>query len=377
MVSKTEYEKNQKAFLIHPGAAQSAGISSGEKFIPGLTEAQRAAIPIAAGAGIAGGGALAGIIGGGAAAGGGGAAVGGQAAGAGAGAGTGALSSGLQQAGALTTKKLMAILFGQSFLNSAIAGFMSGPNTAIGQEFNTFWASQGVDVGQLRLMPFEQMFTTPVEDPVTGEWTFLFNDEAQIRKRMSQAGIVDTPKEPLQSNRITQLRQIRAANFELIQSVGPISELPLQPGELPFTGAQRIAREKIQATEKAAAGREQAIAESQKFQQQATAQGQEFARQTGLPANEAELRQQAAQGNVTAEELLALLRAEPPEPTGLSPPSGSQLTPEQLALAKKKEGERRQMVEKQPQAGVSPVREITSAQADALAQVRKPTREAL
>lgn len=152
------------------------------------------------------------------------------------------------QAGSAISKKLILLLSGTTLLNSAISAFLSGPNTLIGKEANKFYSDAGIDVGNLRLLAFEQMYTTPVEDPVTGQWTFLFDDETELVNRMRENGIT----KDLIPKRVIQLQQLRAANIEFIQqAAGSPSELraagQIQPGELPFSAAQRITKENIAA----------------------------------------------------------------------------------------------------------------------------------
>lgn len=143
------------------------------------------------------------------------------------------------------TNRILATVMGTQLLTSAIAGFMSGPNTEIGKAFNRFWAEQGVDVGNLRLNAEEQMFTMPVEDPATGQWRYLHNDEKALRKRMADAGI--TPD--LQDARMIQLSQIRDANLQLVNSIGLSPEQIRQQtpaGTLPFAGAQQLAKQQFE-----------------------------------------------------------------------------------------------------------------------------------
>lgn len=153
-----------------------------------------------------------------------------------------------QQLTATIDKKLVAILSLSTVLNAAVAAFMSGPNSIIGKEANKFYSDLGIDVGNMRLLAFEQMYTTPVEDPKTGQWTFLFDDETQLVDRMRENGIT----KDLIPKRVIQLQQLRTANLEFVVAAGGSPEElraagQLQTGELPFAAAQRIAKEKTAA----------------------------------------------------------------------------------------------------------------------------------
>ena len=168
--------------------------------------------------------------------------------------GAGATGGIAQQAGQMAqvqlSRRAIALLSGSTIMGSAIAAFMSVPNSIIGKQVNAWASEYNIDLGNLRLNAFEQMYTIPVEDMKTGQWTYLFNDETELRKRMAEAGVpVD-----LIDNRVIQLSQLRMANEEIIGAAGPLESLretgQIQTGELPFSAAQRITKEQQTAKEK-------------------------------------------------------------------------------------------------------------------------------
>lgn len=263
MVSEAEYDKNQMKMKAAQASTTDANLAStlglGGQIPQTLPQevmslyfgtpeekeaaAQRSFQRGAIGGATAGGLGVAGILGAGGAA----VATGSSAAG---GPALGGLAGNIGAATTATlSNKAIAILSGASIMNSVVAALMSMPNSIIGKEANKLASEMGIDVGNMRLLAFEQMYTTPVEDPITGQWTYLFDDETQLKTRMAEAGIT----KDLIENRVIQLHQLRAANAEIINQAGPLPTLretgQLQPGELPFTGAQRINKEQIQQEE--------------------------------------------------------------------------------------------------------------------------------
>ena len=220
-------------------------------------------------------------------------------------------------------KKLIYLLSGVTVLNSFIAAAMSLPNSIIGKQANVVASEAGFEMGDVRLMAFEQMFTTPVQDPRTGEWTFLFTDEKELQKRMAEVGIEgkileDGTLDPnsMIARRIIQLQQIRAANSEIIQAAGPIGTFEQQTGELPFTAAQRVVKEQI-AGQQPANAQGMTVAQVQQLQNEFEgAQRQaEQTRQLRERVPDVEELNQIPPGQLTPEVLEKLLKQKTPNET--------------------------------------------------------------
>src|SRR3990167_5967212 len=130
----------------------------------------------------------------------------------------------------LSAIELVKISGLMSVFGALIAGLTSIPKSIIGKEINVAASEMNIDVANLRLAAQEALFTTPNQDPITGEWTFLDSDGDRLFRRMQEAGI---PKDTAQL-RMIQLTQKREANSKLIASAGPINKLEVRPGELPL-----------------------------------------------------------------------------------------------------------------------------------------------
>lgn len=227
MVTESEFDKNQKAFVESQsqGAAQGGPLSGISKALGVPPERQTIAglpdIPEILAGGQVGpesrlmlGGSVAGSAG--------------------------------QMAQQRLTRELIKWVSASALMGSAFSAFMSVPNSLIGKQVNTWAAEQGIDLNNLRLTAQEQLYTIPVEDPKNpGQWIFLDNDAERVKKRMLESGVpIDTVE-----LRLTQLQQIRDANQELVQFAGAPNQLNLRPGELPFSGAQRLTTERAKAAE--------------------------------------------------------------------------------------------------------------------------------
>ena len=207
-----------------------------------------------------------------------------------------------------------------------------------GREINKLFSDLGIPAGQLDVSSREFLYTNPIEDPKTGELVFIDPDGKLVREGMRAAGI---PKEDIELR--MQALTAQKADNEAVKEYYNTQILGTEFKRVGETPKKAVLRsERLQDVKEEQLIREQISGEKRASEQQAeSAQqrqilGEKFTRETGLTPTEEKLRPEAFQGNVTAEELLALLRTQPPQPGE----SGGELSEEQKILAKKKEGER-------------------------------------
>lgn len=257
--------------------------------------------------------------------------------------------------GAGISKKVAGISAGQlAKLGVAVVGInavFGVMQQKFGQEWNKLLSSVGLSAGQLDISSREFLYTTPIENPETGELYFVDPDGKLVIEGMRKANIgeedIKLKLQQLDALKADNARIAEAYNQEILGTdFKRLSETPkkalARSERLQDVKEEQLVREDISAQKRAEE-------ETAKTQQQQGFLTEDFRKQTGGPANEADLQKEAAQGNTTAEELLTLLRTQPPNP--LSPPSGSAVTPEQEALGKQKSAEREKL---QPQISREP-----------------------
>ena len=151
----------------------------------------------------------------------------------------------------LSAIELVKISGLMSVFGALIAGLTSIPKSIIGKEINVAASELNLDMANLRLQAQEALYTIPNQDPKTGEWTFLDSDGDRLFRRMQEAGVARDAAEL----RMIQKNQEREANAKLIAAAGPIRNLDVRPGELPFQAAKRTVEEKRESKEKIAGQR--------------------------------------------------------------------------------------------------------------------------
>ena len=240
------------------------------------------------------------------------------------------------QAQTMITRRFMGTAIAAT-LGAFLAASAGIPQTLIGKEFNKWASENNIDVGNLRLNAQIALFTTPVIDPVTQEIKFLDNDAARLKKRMAEAGI---PKD-LINMQMEQHQQQRNANELFIKQfqTGAIGEQgktiqeQALAGETPIETLARLQKEAISKQKETVKASEQKAQQqmqaAQQFQQQQAMQQQNiqgFRQETGLPANESEIKRQSFLGQPEAMQIKQEMN-KPIQPEPIGPEVPGERTP--------------------------------------------------